>query len=92
LTHDDSFFLGTWSIFCHDLYHYDAGMTSLYKVDTCGDDSVPYYESSGKTRRYHIAAVDRQWDYSPETIHPLTGENYSDPTRLELVINYDVIP
>lgn len=75
------FYAGNWSVFCHNTVHYDAGMTALYHVDTCGASSPPFYQVTGKVRRYYIAAVERKWDFSPRTIHPIDGSNYSDPSQ-----------
>ena len=54
-------------------------MKALYTVDDCKNTGNIFYQESGVTRTYYIAAVERQWNYAPKTIHPLTGENYSDP-------------
>ncbi|XP_052266278.1 ferroxidase HEPHL1-like isoform X1 [Dreissena polymorpha] len=74
---------GNWSVFCHNTIHYDAGMTALYHVDTCGASSPPFYQVTGKVRRYYIAAVELKWDYSPRTIHPIDESNYSDPSHAQ---------
>ncbi|KAH3853725.1 hypothetical protein DPMN_096257 [Dreissena polymorpha] len=73
--------VGNWSVFCHNTYHFDAGMTALYHVNTCGDESYHFYHVTGNVRRYFIAAVEEKWDYSPRTIHPLDGSNYSHPSH-----------
>ena len=74
------YFVGNWSISCHNDEHFEKGMKAMYSVEPCGTYSGPFYQESGTTRTYYIAAVERKWNYSPNTIHPLTGENYSDPT------------
>ncbi|KAL4239418.1 hephaestin-like 1 [Mactra antiquata] len=71
--------VGNWSIYCHNDIHYDAGMKVLYNVDTCGSTDTHFYQTTGTVRKYYIAAVERLWNYSPKTIHPLSMANYSDP-------------
>ncbi|WAQ95422.1 HEPHL-like protein [Mya arenaria] len=73
--------VGNWSLFCHNTYHYDAGMTALYHVDTCGASNQPFYPTTGNVRRYYIAAVERKWNYAPNTIIPLDGSNFSLPSH-----------
>ena len=70
---------GNWSISCHNDEHFEKGMKAIYTVDDCKNTGNTFYQESGVTRTYYIEAVERQWNYAPHTIHPLTGENYSDP-------------
>ena len=70
---------GNWSVSCHNNDHFEAGMKTIYRVHPCGDHSEPFQYQSGVTRTYFIAAVEKRWNYSPNTIHPVTGEDYSNP-------------
>ena len=54
-------------------------MKAIYRVHPCGDHNEPFQYQSGVTRTYFIAAVEKRWNYSPNTIHPVTGEDYSNP-------------
>ena len=66
---------------CGNNDHFDKGEKAIYTVDLCGADPEPLYNISAVTRTYFIAAVEDDWDYTPfHTIHPITGENYSDPS------------
>ncbi|XP_045213557.2 ferroxidase HEPHL1-like [Mercenaria mercenaria] len=73
--------VGIWSIHCHNDNHYNEGLKVLYHVHSCGQSTTNFYQKNGITRRYYIAVVERKWNYSPKTIHPLTGENYTDPSH-----------
>ncbi|WAQ95424.1 HEPH-like protein [Mya arenaria] len=73
--------VGNWSLYCHNTYHYDAGMTAMYHVDKCGAAYRTFYPTTGNVRHYYIAAIERKWDYSPDTIFPLDGSNYSHPSH-----------
>ncbi|XP_052788746.1 ferroxidase HEPHL1-like [Mya arenaria] len=71
---------GTWSLHCHNSVEYNAGMTALYHVEACGSPNPPpFLERTGRTRRYFIAAVERKWNYCPNTSHPLDGMDIADP-------------
>lgn len=72
---------GNWSIHCHNDVHYDAGLKAVYHVGTCGHTGTQFYQTTGVVRKYYIGAVERKWNFSPKTIHPLTMDNYSDPNQ-----------
>lgn len=76
---------GNWSVHCHNDNHFGAGMKAIYHVNACGQTTNVYYPSSGVTRRYYIAAVERKWNYSPKTVHPMTNTNYSDPNHPQYI-------
>ena len=76
---------GNWSVSCQNTDHFTHGLKAIYTVKCCekpakckqmADEGEPH---SGTTRVYYIAAVLKKWNYSPKTIHPLTGEDYSLP-------------
>ena len=64
---------GDWALVCRTNDHYSAGMQAKYKVlNTCG--RAPEEKTSGKTRRYYIAAVKMEWDYAPTGMDALDGK------------------
>lgn len=75
--------IGNWSVHCHNDAHFDAGMKAVYQVKSCESKYPPFFMTSGKTRHYFIGAVEEKWNYSPRTIHPITEQNYSDPSSAQ---------
>ena len=61
MTPDDP---GQWEIVCKTTSHLTLGMQTKYTVlDNCGNSSSE--QTTGKVRRYYIAAVEEIWDYAP---------------------------
>lgn len=54
---------GTWSFECQMHGHFVAGIVGFYQVDACEDNEEEQFD--GDERTYYIAAVEREWDYSP---------------------------
>ncbi|WAR20235.1 HPHL1-like protein [Mya arenaria] len=55
------------------------GMFAWYNVNSCGRRIQPG-PLSGITRQYYIRAVNVDWDYAPNKVHPITGESLFEPT------------
>ena len=73
-------FSGEWAVYCHTAEHYEEGMTAIYKVTDGGLPDLTEDCFSDITRTYYISAEEVDWDYSPNTINPITGDDYSLPT------------
>ncbi|XP_059820600.1 ferroxidase HEPHL1-like isoform X2 [Hypanus sabinus] len=56
--------VGTFKVICRTADHYVAGMKQFYQVNNC-NKSIPA-ETFGIIRTYYIAAVETEWDYSPD--------------------------
>lgn len=56
--------VGTFKVICRTADHYMGGMKHLYHVTNC-NKSVPA-QTVGVIRTYYIAAVELEWDYSPD--------------------------
>ncbi|XP_062909919.1 ferroxidase HEPHL1-like isoform X1 [Mobula hypostoma] len=56
--------VGTFKVNCRTADHYRAGMKQLYQVNNC-NKSIPA-QKFGIIRTYYIAAVETEWDYSPD--------------------------
>ncbi|CAH3142781.1 unnamed protein product [Pocillopora meandrina] len=55
---------GQWELVCKTTSHLTLGMQTKYTVlDNCGNSSSE--QTTGKVRRYYIAAVEEIWDYAP---------------------------
>lgn len=69
---------GEWALVCRTNDHYSAGMQAKYRVrsENCG--TRPDVTTSGKIRRYYIAAVEMEWDYAPTGMNVLAGEKLED--------------
>ncbi|XP_072897676.1 ceruloplasmin [Hemitrygon akajei] len=66
---------GTFEISCKTTDHYAGGMKQFYKVDKCTWFSFPevYHE-----KKYYIAAVEIEWDYSPSRKWELERHMFHD--------------
>ncbi|PNI78330.1 CP isoform 1 [Pan troglodytes] len=73
---------GTFNVECLTTDHYTGGMKQKYTVNQCrrqSEDSTFYLGE----RTYHIAAVEVEWDYSPQRewekeLHHLQEQNVSN--------------
>jgi hypothetical protein len=65
--------VGQWAIICKTTDHYIAGMQAKYDVKKCGTSDNA--DVKGKTRKYYIAAVERDWDYAPTGKDVLEGKS-----------------
>lgn len=68
--------VGEWALICKTTDHFSAGMQAKFKVNQC--KSKDSDSSTGKTRRYFIAAVEREWDYAPTGKDVFAGVDLKD--------------
>ncbi|XP_052768158.1 ferroxidase HEPHL1-like [Mya arenaria] len=71
--------LGRNRLRCGQLGLEREGMFAWYNVNSCGRRIQPG-PLSGITRQYYIRAVNVDWDYAPNKVHPITGESLFEPT------------
>ncbi|WAR20253.1 HPHL1-like protein [Mya arenaria] len=73
--------LGRSRLRCGQLGLEREGMFAWYNVSSCGNRIKPSpLQGPGFTRRYYIGAIDVDWDYAPNKVHPITGESLFEPT------------
>ena len=76
MTPDDP---GEWEIICRTTSHLTLGMESKYTVRSGGDcGETPSEQTTGKVRRYYIAAMEETWDYAPTGRDILGGKALED--------------
>ncbi|XP_077622006.1 ceruloplasmin isoform X3 [Crocuta crocuta] len=73
---------GTFDVECLTTDHYTGGMKQKYTVNTC-KQQVDHPSSFMGQRKYYIAAVEMEWDYSPsreweKELHHLQEQNVSN--------------
>ncbi|XP_069746918.1 ferroxidase HEPHL1-like isoform X1 [Narcine bancroftii] len=56
--------VGTFKVICRTADHYMGGMKQMYHVSNC-NKSIPD-QTFGTIRTYYIAAVEMEWNYSPD--------------------------
>ncbi|XP_067890110.1 ferroxidase HEPHL1-like [Heterodontus francisci] len=68
--------VGTFKVICRTADHYMGGMKQMYHVRNC-NKSIPdqMYET---IRTYYIAAVEIEWDYSPDRSWELERHNATE--------------
>ncbi|XP_067851102.1 ceruloplasmin [Heptranchias perlo] len=64
---------GTWLLSCQVNDHIEAGMQALFKVVDYGKEPKKI-TSSGRERRYYIAAEEVIWDYGPTGVDQFTAK------------------
>uniref|UniRef100_A0A4W3IUZ5 ferroxidase n=1 Tax=Callorhinchus milii TaxID=7868 RepID=A0A4W3IUZ5_CALMI len=65
--------VGTFKVICRTVDHYVGGMKQLYHVKEC--NTTASEEMYGILRTYYIAAVEMEWDYSPDRSWELEQHN-----------------
>nr|XP_054772811.1 hephaestin-like protein [Lytechinus pictus] len=70
---------GKWLIECETNTHFSHGMTALYTVlegsESRSDGAV---SDSGMVREYFIAAIEMEWDYTPDMYDPVRSQALTD--------------
>lgn len=72
---------GTWLIECETNTHFTHGMTALYTVSQPSSSNPSSGEDSseeGTVRTYYIAAIEMEWDYTPDLYDPVRSQPLTD--------------
>ncbi|ESP04555.1 hypothetical protein LOTGIDRAFT_170648 [Lottia gigantea] len=83
--------VGTWALECRTNSHFETGMVTKYTVNQCNRREAVM--GNTKIRRYHIGAVEVEWDYAPFKRSVTNGQPIDDTNQKGgvFVVDTDVL-